>query len=138
MAKFVQIQSEVTIKVTTGLQNKDVTNPDAHVPDRLKINPKWPKHQVLIKQGAYKYPAEIAEWPTVKALANDKIITIGSVSELDENEMNDTEKAMLNTVSEATKEFRMPSVDETKVVEKKTKAETKKSLTLNDLASDEE
>lgn len=133
MAKFVQIQSNTTIRVTTGLQNKDVTNPDAHVPDRLKINPEWPKYQVLIKQGAHKYPAEIAEWPTVKALVKDKIITIGSVSELDESEMNDTEKAMLNTVGEATKEFRMPSVDETKVVEKK----TKKSLTLNDLANDE-
>lgn len=134
MTKFVQIQSDVTIRVTTGLQNKDVTNPDAHVPDRLKINPEWPKYQVLIKQGAHKYPAEIAEWPTVKALAKDKIITIGSVSELDESEMNDTEKAMFNTVSEATKEFRMQSVDETKVVEKK----TKKSLTLNDLANDKQ
>lgn len=134
MTKFVQIQSDATIRVTTGLQNKDVTNPDAHVPDRLKINPEWPKYQVLIKQGAHKYPAEIAEWPTVKALAKDKIITIGSVSELDESEMNDTEKAMFNTVSEATKEFRMQSVDETKVVEKK----TKKSLTLNDLANDKQ
>lgn len=134
MTKFVQIQSDATIRVTTGLQNKDVTNPDAHVPDRLKINPEWPKYQVLIKQGAHKYPAEIAEWPTVKALAKDKIITIGSVSELDESEMNDTEKTMFNTVSEATKEFRMQSVDETKVVEKK----TKKSLTLNDLANDKQ
>lgn len=134
MAKFVQIQSNTTIRVTTGLQNKDVTNPDAHVPDRLKINPEWPKYQVLIKQGAHKYPAEIVEWPTVKALAKDKIITIGSVSELDESEMNDAEKAMLNTVGEAIKEFRMPNIDETKVVEKK----TKKSLTLNDLANDKE
>ena len=48
MAKFVQIQSDVTIRVTTGLQNKDVTNPDAHVPDRLKVNPEWPKHQLSL------------------------------------------------------------------------------------------
>lgn len=77
MAKLVQIQSSATIRVTTGLQNKDVTNPDAHVPDRLKVNPLWPKHMVLIKQGVGFYPVEIKEWASVKKLAEDNVITIG-------------------------------------------------------------
>lgn len=88
MAKFVRIQSEKTINVTAGLQHQDVTNPDAHIPDRLKISPSWPKLTVLIKRGAHWYPAEIAEWNTVKALANDKILTIGETSDnCDDNEV---------------------------------------------------
>ena len=81
MSKFVRIQSEKTINVTAGLQHQDVTNPDAHIPDRLKVSPSWPKLTVLIKRGAHWYPAEIAEWNTVKALANDKILTIGEFSD---------------------------------------------------------
>lgn len=79
--KLVQIQSTRTIKVTCGLQHLDVTNPDAHVPDRLKVSAEWPKCQVLIKQGVGEYPAEIIEWPTVKALVKDKIFTIGETIE---------------------------------------------------------
>lgn len=126
MAKFVQIQSSVTIRVTTGLQNKDVTNPDAHIADRLKVNPEWPKHQVLIQMGAHRYPAEIVEWPSVKALAADKILTIGSIEEVDESNLDELEQKNLNTVSEATKEFKMPNIEQ--------KRSNKKTLTLNDLA----
>lgn len=131
MAKFVQIQSDVTIRVTTGLQNKDVTNPDAHVPDRLKVNPEWPKHQVLIRKGAHRYPVEIAEWPSVKALAADKILTIGSTEEVDEDKLNELEQKDFNTVSEATREFKMPDV---KGGDKTAKTSAKKTLTLSDLA----
>ena len=74
---YVRIQSNENICVVPGLHHQDVTNPDAHVPDRLKINALWPKMTVLIRQGAGVYPAEIATWETVKALANDKVLTIG-------------------------------------------------------------
>ena len=131
MAKFVQIQSGITIRVTTGLQNKDVTNPDAHVPDRLKVNPEWPKHQVLIRKGAYRYPAEIVEWASVKALANDKILTIGSIEEVDESKLDEIEQKNLNIVSEAKIEFKMPNV---KGGEKVAEKSGKKTLTLSDLA----
>lgn len=86
---FVLINSTVTINVTMGLQAQDATNPDAHVPDRLKVNPLWPKATVLIKQGAHYYPAMIAEWPAVKLLAKDKIITIGQFSNTCEGEDQD-------------------------------------------------
>lgn len=79
MKKYVRIHSTQTINVTAGLQNDDVTNPDAHVPDRLKINPTWPKLTMLVMQGSHLYPSEIVEWATVKALAKDKIFTIGEM-----------------------------------------------------------
>lgn len=131
MAKFVQIQSDVTIRVTTGLQNKDVTNPDAHVPDRLKVNPEWPKYQVLICKGAHRYPAEIAEWASVKALAADKILTIGSIEEVDESKLSELEQKDLNVVGEAKTEFKMPGV---KSNEKSVERSGKRTLTLSDLA----
>lgn len=75
--QFVRIQSSVTINVTAGLHNQDVTNKDAHVPDRLKVNPLWSKMTCLIREGVGIYPAMICEWPTVKALAKDAVLTIG-------------------------------------------------------------
>ena len=81
MSKLVRIQSTITITVTGGLNYKDTTNPDAHVPDRLKVSPEWPKCTVQIKQGIGDYPAEIIEWNTVKALVADNILTIGEVKE---------------------------------------------------------
>lgn len=78
MYKFVTIHSNRNIYVTAGLTYDDVTNPDAHVPDRLKINPTWVKTRTLIKQGAGVYPAEITEWNSVKALVKSKVITIGA------------------------------------------------------------
>lgn len=112
MAKMVQIQSSVTVRVTCGLQHKDVTNPDAHVADRLKVAPLWPKHVMLIRQGAHNYPAEIKEWPSVKALANDKVLTIGS--EFESDKLSDEEQANVQTADEAKNEFRMPDPNEGK------------------------
>lgn len=108
MAKLVQIQSSTTIRVTTGLQNKDVTNPDAHVPDRLKVNPLWPKHMVLIKQGVGFYPVEIKDWPSVKKLAEDKVITIGQEVEQEPDEKQAKDIA---TAQEANNEFRLNDVE---------------------------
>lgn len=107
MAKFVQIQSSTTIRVTTGLQNKDVTNPDAHVPDRLKVNPLWPKHMVLIKAGIGYYPVEIKDWPSVKKLAEDKVITIGQ--EVDK-EPDEKESKDIATAQAANAEFGLNDV----------------------------
>lgn len=114
---YVRIGSNVTIQVTCGLQNKDVTNPDAHVADRLKVSPKWPRCSVIIKQGSYLYPSEITEWPTVKALANDKVITIGEFTDnveedkevenvknkltIELNKLNDSKEQTNNKVEEA-------------------------------------
>lgn len=77
MKDYVYIQSEISIVVTAGLQNENVTNPDAHIPDRLKVNPVWPKLRIMVKAGRHIYPSLIAEWPTVKALVKDGVLTIG-------------------------------------------------------------
>lgn len=76
---YVRIQSSKTLNVTAGLQHQDVTNKDAHVPDRLKVNPLWPRSVVLIREGAGIYPSEIVDWPTVKSLQKDGILTIGEL-----------------------------------------------------------
>lgn len=93
---YVRIQSTTTISVTMGLQNQDVTNADAHVPDRLKVNPLWPKLSVLIVEGVHWYPSEIADWATVKSLVDDKIITIGEYSDTCDEEGVEAAKQKLD------------------------------------------
>ena len=93
---YVRIQSSINIRVTMGLQNQNVTNKDAHVPDRLKVNPLWPKLTVLIAKGAGWYPSEIVEWESVKSLAKDKILTIGEFSDNAEEPQVKEEKETLN------------------------------------------
>lgn len=98
---YVRIQSAKTINVTIGLQCQDVTNADAHIPDRLKVNPLWPKASVLITSGVGIYPSEIVEWPTVKALITDNILTIGEY--LDEpiaNDMATVKQSIIATTEE--------------------------------------
>ena len=87
--KFVRIQSTIDICVTAGLQGRDLTRKDSDIPDRLKVSPDWPKMTMFIHKGAGNYPAEIAEWNTVKALVKDKVLTVGEV--VDENEASEEE-----------------------------------------------
>lgn len=136
MTKMVQIHSNITIRVTTGLQNQDVTNVDAHIPDRLKVNPEWPKHQVLIRAGQGIYPAEIVEWPSVKALAADKILTIGAISEVANSTLTAEQQKDVMAASEAKEEFNLGVAESTASTKVATNLDVskKKTLTLNDLA----
>ena len=99
---YVRIHSNKTIRVTCGLQNKDVTNPDAHVPDRLKVSPSWPTCCVIISSGSHLYPSEIAEWHTVKALAKEKVLTIGDFTDDDseEPEVASKKETLVNNLKE--------------------------------------
>ena len=84
MKQFVRIQSEVDIMVSAGLQSINMSNKDAHVADRLNVKSAWVGTRVLITKGMGYYPAEIKTWDSVKALANDKLLTIGEeVDEID-------------------------------------------------------
>lgn len=117
--KFVTIHSSITITVTPGLQGLDVTNPDAHVPDRLKVSPQWAKATVQIKEGVGKYPAHIVEWNTVKSLAKKKVLTIGEITE------------------EADAETEKKAADlERKLGEIEPKKKTKKEKSLADVAGE--
>lgn len=99
---YVRIQSSKTIKVTAGLQLQDVTNKDAHVPDRLKVNPLWPKTTVLIREGAGIYPSEVTEWPTVKALQKDGILTVGEYLDTASEEEQTVKTNLQNNIKEIT------------------------------------
>ena len=78
---YVKIQSNITINVTPGLNHKDLTNKDSDIANRMKVKSTWPKAAVLIKQGQHWYPSDIVNWPTVKALEKDKVLTIGEYSD---------------------------------------------------------
>lgn len=112
---FVRIQSNETIVVTSGLQHIDVTNPDAHVPDRLKINPSWPKTTCQISKGVGVYPSYVAEWPTVKALVKDKVLTIGEyLDDGDENAQKVKEELdrELKTIEPNNKETKQTNLED--------------------------
>lgn len=77
MKKYVFIQSDRTINVTSGLEIKDITNPSLPIKDNLKVKPLWPKTTVQILQGRHLYPSIVANFNTVKTLINNKVLTIG-------------------------------------------------------------
>lgn len=135
--KYVRIQSERPIQVTCGLQNKDVTNPDAHVADRLKISPSWPRCSVMILKGAHLYPSEIVEWPTVQALVKDKIITIGEYTD----ELENGEEKVADTKEKLTRELEAQGITKKKKETKKEEiveeiVEEKKTTKLADIAGE--
>lgn len=110
MKEYVYIQSKKSIVVTAGLQNENVTNPDAHIPDRLKVNPVWPKLRIMIKAGRHIYPKLVTEWATVKALVKDGIITIGEETDNPNDEKMEEKakdlKAELDKVNKRTRRTR--------------------------------
>lgn len=133
---YVRIQSTKTINVTCGLQNMDVTNKDAHIPDRLKVSALWPKCAVKIEVGAHYYPSEIVEWPTVKALERDKIITIG---ELVDTIADETESANVETTKDklASELAKMNTkIKANNNVETKANEQTSDTIKLSDLAGE--
>ena len=130
MKKYVKIQSTMNITVTGGLFANDVTNPDAHVPDRLKVQPLWPKTMVDIKEGVGYYPAEIAKWNTVKNLEKDKILTIGG--EFDEIPSDEGAYAKLDNQIKELED----AMKEIEAVTKNKKDKRLKDTTLNDIAGE--
>ena len=81
MKKYIRIQSEKDIDVTEGLQSIDMTNRDAHVPDRLRVAGAWVQTRIPIRKGAHDYPAIVQNWASVKSLVNAGVITLGVESD---------------------------------------------------------
>lgn len=77
MKKFIRIQSTKNIEVTEGLTGIDMTNPDAHVADRLRVASAWVQTRVLVREGIGYYPAIIKDWGSTKALVKDGVFTLG-------------------------------------------------------------
>lgn len=125
MKDFVRIQSNITINVTSGLENVDVSNPDAHIPDRLRVNPLWTSTTVKIRQGAGVYPSEIKNWNTVQALARDGVLTIGE-------EVDDGDEA---AKAELARNLEANAAENTETYSKSAKAtRKKKAQTLEEVA----
>lgn len=99
MAKnFIRIQSKKNITVAAGLQSINMSNKNAHIPDRYNVASAWVGTRVLIREGIGYYPNEIKDWDAVKALVKDGILTLGiEVDEVPENEMG-----VVTTVEETT------------------------------------
>ena len=95
---YVQIQSNKTIQVTSGLQFSDYTDVESPLANRKNVKPRWTKGTCLIKTGQHWYPAEIAKWSTVKSLEKSGILTIGKFSETcdDENVVKESTKLKRN------------------------------------------
>ena len=81
---FVYLNSEVTVRVYPGVFYENATQPDTRIGDRLKVIEKWSKYGVLIKAGSNVVSAEVAEWPTVKAMIEKKKMNV--VGETDSTE----------------------------------------------------
>ena len=94
MKRFVRIQSNKTIVVSPGLQSVNVTNKDAHVENRLKVNAMWQNASVKIMNGSGYYPACIKNWNSVKKLQELDILTVGAETDTIEDEA-------MRTVAEA-------------------------------------
>ena len=89
MAKrFIRIQSTKTIMVAPGLQVINVTNKDAHIENRLKVNSVWQNARVKIMNGVAYYPSCIKDWPSVKKLADLSILSISEeTNDIKDNDM---------------------------------------------------
>lgn len=105
MKNFVKIQSIINITVDAGLTCINMTNADARVAERLKVQPTWVGTRINLEVGAHYYPAIIKTWDSVKSLAKRNILTIGE--ECDECPEQEKVEAMcqkLDAVFKSTKE----------------------------------
>ena len=66
MKKFIKIQSSINITVDAGLTCINMTNADARVAERLKVQPTWVGTRIDITEGAHYYPAIIKTWDSAK------------------------------------------------------------------------
>lgn len=91
MGKFIRVQSDINIDVTPGLMYIDMTNEDAHIPDRFRVASAWIQSRISIRQGAHYYPAKIKNWGSVISLVDHGQITLGTECD----EIPDAEEAKL-------------------------------------------
>lgn len=102
MKKFIRVQSNINIDVTPGLLYVDMTNEDAHVPDRFRVASAWVQSRIAIREGAHLYPAVIQNWGSVKSLVKSGKLTLGT--ETDEGD--DTAQEMYDRLDREEKKYR--------------------------------
>lgn len=113
--KFVKIQSDITIKVTSGLQFSDYTDVNQPVPNRKNVKPRWTKGTCLIKKGQHWYPSVIATWNSVKALEKGGKLSIGGYGDTADEETEklaeELAKGMKEIKTTQTKEVKVPRLN---------------------------
>lgn len=109
--KYVTIQSSIDITVTGGLQYQDNTDTNSQSPDKLKISPSWVKLKVDVKRGKGLYPAEIAEWESVKKLEKAEVLTVGAFVDAPENEEQEMiRKQLISNIGEVRETSTTPTL----------------------------
>ena len=125
MKKFVRIQSDREIEVYEGLQYIDMTNPDAHVADRLRVSSAWVQTRVHVKQGTGYYPACVQNWAVVKNLRDKGIFTIGEeLDEVDDEYANEAYNRIQRVHAERDKRIAETKADAARRTAGKKKADT--------------
>lgn len=94
--ELIEISSTINITVTKGLSAVNMTDPNARYQNSFNVKENWTGTCVNLTVGAHAYPACIKDWPTVKALAAKRLITIGqpvSENEADGHELAAAQEA---------------------------------------------
>ena len=116
--RMIKIQSSKTIRVTKGLDYQDFTKKDSDLKDRMKIAPVWQNTTILLEAGVSKfYPSYVKEWPTIKALEKEGVITLGEIKEDKEDEeefkkLNEELKKLEKTTKTTKKVIKSTSLEE--------------------------
>ena len=87
--KYVRIQTNEPVQVNAGLDFIDNTLKNSRIEDKLKVTATWHLEKCMLHSGTHYYPAEVADWPTTKALAKHGLITIGEKVEQIPDEFKD-------------------------------------------------
>ena len=104
---YIRIQSKIDVAVSAGLQSINMSNKDAHVPDRLNVKAAWVGTRTLVHKGVGVYPIELKNWDAVKSLVKNGILTLG-----DEYEEVPTDIVDCVTTKEETEEARKTLLNE--------------------------
>lgn len=72
----ITITATQTIIVTPDLNVRDLSDPNSMNPNKLRAVMDWNEEPVKIMIGVGEYPEYIAEWKTVKALEEAKVLTV--------------------------------------------------------------
>lgn len=135
--QYLKIQSKLNVNITSGLDHLDMTDVNANVGDKLKVQALWAKQIVRIKAGVSYYPVEIKDWNTTKALVRGDMITLGEIVEFLPDELNEEEKAFIMSnfvnLNEGKEEAKRQKEDLGKV---KQKSKGKSAPKLDDLELD--
>jgi len=125
MKKYVFIQSDRNINVTSGLDVKNITNPSLAVKDNMKVKALWPQTTVMLLQGKHLYPIVVSTFKSVQSLKEQGFVSIdGYTNDLPEDSKDKTRILELNKKLRSLTD-KLLEKEEQEKSEKQVKKETK-------------